>query len=86
MKVEFTEEALGQIAKLDKPIKKRIFDYMEDVSRLEDPRTRGKALVGNLAGQWRYRVGDYRVLCKIKDELLLITVVDVGHRRNIYGK
>ena len=69
---------------MDKPVSKRIVDYMDDVARLENPRERGKMLVGNLLGFWRYRVGDYRVLCKIRDQELIISVVDVGHRKEVY--
>ncbi|WP_428771390.1 type II toxin-antitoxin system RelE/ParE family toxin [Treponema sp. HNW] len=84
MKVIFSEEAEKQITKLDKPIQKRIFDYMTDVANLSNPRDRGKMLVGNLFGYWRYRVGDYRVLCKIQDQELVVYVVEVGHRRAVY--
>ena len=63
---------------------RRILDYMDDVPRLENPRERGKMLIGNMLGLWRYRVGDYRILCKIRDEELIITVVEVGHRREVY--
>ena len=57
---------------------------MDEVSKLDDPRVRGKALVGNYIGLWRYRVGDYRILCDIKNDELCILVVDVGHRRDVY--
>ena len=57
---------------------------MDDVARLENPRERGKMLIGNMLGVWRSRVGDYRILCKIRDEELIITVVEVGHRREVY--
>ena len=84
MTVEFSNKALKQISKLDKVIQTRIFDFMADVAKLENPRSRGKPLVGNLIGLWRYRVGDYRILCKIKDEQLIITVVEIGHRSKVY--
>ena len=56
----------------------------EGIDGLEDPRSRGNALVENLKGFWRYRVGDYRVICNINDESLLITAVKIGHRRDVY--
>lgn len=56
----------------------------EEVSGLDDPRSRGKALTGNLTGLWRYRVGDYRVVCDIEDGRLVIVVVDLGHRSRVY--
>lgn len=86
MTVAYTDLALKQLKKMDKQVSKRILDYMDDIAKLENPRERGKMLVGNLIGFWRYRVGDYRVLCKIKDNELVITVVDVGHRREVYDK
>lgn len=84
MKIIFSRQAEKQITKLDKPIQKRIVKYLDEVSKLDSPRTRGKALVGDLIGLWRYRVGDYRILCKIKDSELVIFVVDVGHRKEVY--
>lgn len=54
------------------------------LQELQNPRIRGKGLVGNRAGMWRYRVGDYRILCRIKDDVLEILVVEIGHRRNVY--
>ena len=84
MTVVYLEKARKQLSKLDNPAKRRILDYMDDVARLENPRERGKMLIGNMLGLWRYRVGDYRILCKIRDEELVITVVEVGHRREVY--
>ena len=52
---------------------------------LEDPRQLGKALTGDKGGLWRYRIGDYRVICKLEDERLGVLVLDVDHRRQIYG-
>lgn len=52
---------------------------------LEDPRDAGKALTGNLRTYWRYRVGDYRVICEIRDTELVIVAVEIGHRREVYG-
>ena len=84
MTLIYSDLALKQLKKMDKPVSKRFVDYMDDVARLENPRERGKMLVGNLLGFWRYRVGDYRVLCKIRDQELIISVVDVGHRKEVY--
>ena len=64
----------------------RVFDELDEIAKLEDPRSRGKALTGNLAGVWRYRVGDYRILCDINDGRLVILVVDVAHRREVYKR
>lgn len=85
--VEFTLTAGRQLKKLDKKWQALIIDYLEDeVASLENPRTRGKALMGDKKGLWRYRIGDYRALCKIEDELLVIVAVTVGHRKDVYDE
>ena len=84
MKILYTPQATKEFLKLDKPVQKKIKSYMEEVSQLENPPVRGKALVGNISGLWRYRVMDYRILCRIEDDKLIITVVSVGHRKEIY--
>ena len=53
-------------------------------SRLDNPRSRGKALISNLAGLWRYHVGDYRILCHICDDKLIITIIEIAHRSIVY--
>ena len=70
--------------KPDKGIAARVLDKLVEISQLEDPRSEGKALPGNLAGIWRYRVGDYRILCDIDNGRLVVLVVDVAHRREVY--
>lgn len=85
-RIRFSKEADKSLRKLDRRVSARILDELEEVSRLDDPRTRGKALVGNLAGLWRYRVGDYRVVCDIEDEVLVILVVGVAHRSSVYRR
>lgn len=72
--------------KMDKQAARRIRDELAEVAELEDPRSRGKALVGNLAGLWRYRVGDYRIVCDIEDDVLVVLVVDIAHRREVYRR
>mgnify|MGYP004557491227 CR=1 FL=1 len=85
MRVEYSENARKQLKKFDANIKSRILNYMDAIEKLENPRLRGKSLVGNLLGIWRYRVGTYRILCKFFDEKLLILVIDIGHRKDIYN-
>jgi mRNA interferase RelE/StbE len=81
----FEERALKELRKLGKQAQKEILGYLDKrVAGKEDPRRFGKGLHANLSGLWRYRVGDYRILCQIKDGLLLVLVVSVGHRKNIY--
>ena len=84
MRIEYTETARKQLKKLDKTMQKRILDYMDEVGQLENPRSRGKALVENMRGLWRYRVGDYRVICEIQDSKIIISVLKIGRRKNIY--
>lgn len=84
MRIEYTETARKQLKKLDKTMQKKILDYMDEVGQLENPRSRGKALVENMRGLWRYRVGDYRVICEIQDSKIIISVLKIGHRKNIY--
>ena len=71
---------------MDKQTARRIRNELVEIAKLEDPRSRGKALTGNLAGLLRYRVGDYRIICDIEDGVLLILVVDVAHRREVYKR
>ena len=84
MKVVLTETFKKQLKKLDAAISKRVLDYLEQIELLDNPRSRGKALTSNLSGLWRYRVGDYRILCRIRDDKLVITVIEIGHRSTVY--
>ncbi|MEL4279033.1 type II toxin-antitoxin system RelE family toxin [Shewanella baltica] len=70
---------------MDKQNAKRILDFLEQrIAILDDPRTSGKPLKGDLGIFWRYRVGDYRVLCEIQDSKLVILTALIGHRKEIY--
>jgi len=84
--INYTESAHRQLKKFDKAVARQILDYMDErVATLEDPRSFGKNLVGpKLGSYWRYRVGDVRVICDIQDQRVLILVVEIGHRREIY--
>ena len=86
MRIICSEEALKSLKKLDRPVQKLIISYMDKIALLEEPRARGKALSANLRGFWRYRVGDYRILCEIQDEKLIICVVNIDYRKNIYKR
>lgn len=70
--------------RLDKQVAKQITTKLREISQLEDPRSMGKALVGNMAGLWRYRAGDYRIVRDIEDKLLIVLVIDVSHRCEPY--
>lgn len=83
--IDYTDTAKGQLRKLDRQIALRILDYMDErIASQDDPRSTGKALTGPLGGLWRYRVGDCRVICEIRDNELKILVVQLGNRREIY--
>ena len=84
-KVELADNARKQLARLDKTQAQRITKYLRRVMMLEDPRDAGKALTGNLRTYWRYRVGDYRVVCEIRDNEMVIVAVMIGHRGDIYN-
>ncbi len=84
MKVLYSEPSVKQLKKIGKSEARRIINYMKEIEKLENPRARGKALVDNLKGLWRYRVGDWRVICDIIDEDIIIHVIEVGHRREVY--
>ena len=83
-RIDFTRNADKAMRKLDRGVAARVLDELEEIAKLEDPRSRGKALTGNLAGVWRYRVGDYRIVADIEDDVLVILVVDVDHRSKVY--
>ena len=84
-KVIFTEKAQKQLKKLDRQTSALIIGWLEkNIENCENPRVHGKGLVENKSGQWRYRVGNYRVICEIQDKEIIVLVLEVGHRREIY--
>jgi len=85
-RVELSETANQQLSKLDPQHCERILKFLrERVAKLTNPRSLGKALQGARLGEfWRYRVGDYRLICKIEDDRMLVLVLALGHRKEIY--
>lgn len=82
--VEYSKRAVEQLKKLDKASQKIIISWItKNLVNCENPRVKGKALVGNHKGEWRYRIGDYRLICDIRDSELLILALAVGHRKDI---
>ena len=77
--IKYTESALRQLKKLDKPIARKVLDLMDErIAHMENPRSVGKNLVGPKIGSyWRYRIGDVRVICDIKDGQLVILVIEL---------
>ncbi|EPL8481794.1 type II toxin-antitoxin system RelE/ParE family toxin [Providencia alcalifaciens] len=85
--INYSERALKSLRKMDKQIARRIVDFMDlRIAALDDPRQSGKSLKGELGEFWRYRVGDYRILCEIRDDELVILATTIGHRKEIYDK
>jgi mRNA interferase RelE/StbE len=85
-RVELAESAARELVKLDSQHRKRILKFLhERVAKLENPRSIGKVLQGSKLGEfWKYRVGDYRLIAKIEDDRLLVLVLRVGHRKEVY--
>jgi mRNA interferase RelE/StbE len=86
-RIEFSVDASQEIDDLDKQVARRIEKFLrERVGHLENPRSIGKPLQGPRYGElWRYRVGDYRVICQIQDDRLIVLVVRLGYRKDVYG-
>ena len=83
-RVDFTAEADEQLLSLDKPTRERICKYAKELEKLSDPRMRGEPLVGNLSEFWKYRIGKYRLICRLQDDKLLVLVVKIGKRDKVY--
>ncbi len=84
--VRFSPDAEKDLSKLEQQTAKRIVKFLhERIANIDNPRALGKALKGEELGKyWRYRVGDYRIICEIQDNQLVVLVITVGHRRDIY--
>lgn len=84
--VEFTQRALKDLKKLDRHTAALILGWVrKNLENCENPRLHGKDLTANRSGEWRYRVGDYRLIAKIDDNKITILVLNIGHRRDIYN-
>lgn len=84
MNVVFAEKARKDFLKIDRTVQLRIKEFIIKLQDLENPRSTGKALKGSFLGLWRYRVSNYRLICDIDDHKILITVLHIGHRKDIY--
>ena len=83
--IEFEQDAIRQLNRLDKSVRRRVVQFLDSRAvASDDPRQLGKALHGELAGLWRYRVGDYRLICLLEYERRVVTLVRVEHRRDVY--
>ena len=84
--VEYTPQAVKELKKLDRHTRALIIGWIEkNLIGCENPRQHGKGLTANRSGQWRYRVGDYRLLAEIQDKRIVILILHVGHRSEIYN-
>ena len=84
-KLRFTKQVLKTLEKLDKPTAALILGWIKkNLENTINPFIHGKALLGDLKGSWRYRIGDYRLICHIVNEELIILVLRIGHRRDVY--
>jgi mRNA interferase RelE/StbE len=83
--IEFGPNARSELRRLDRSVQRRIIQFLEQrVIAIDDPRQLGKPLRGDKGEFWSYRVGDYRIICTIEDQRLVVVVVSVGHRREVY--
>ncbi|HEX8383330.1 MAG TPA: type II toxin-antitoxin system RelE/ParE family toxin [Sphingomonas sp.] len=83
--VEYQPGAQKQLKKIDRAAALRIVRTLQsDLERHGDPRAFGEAMVGGWTGFWRYRVGDYRAICRIEDARITVVVIEVAHRREVY--
>lgn len=85
--IEYDRRVLKDIKKLDKTVQRQILDYFDDrIADSADPRHLGKSLKSSFSGLRRYRIGDYRAICRIEDEKLVVLVVRIAHRSKVYKK
>lgn len=84
-KIEFDKKAKKEFANLDKPTQKQIDKFLLKLMKSANPRQLGEPLKGNLKSFWRYRVGNYRLICTIQDNIVTVLVLRVQHRREVYS-
>ncbi|ARQ06854.1 Toxin RelG [Macrococcoides canis] len=83
--VEYVPKVIKQLRKMDAQSSRLLLQWInKNIVHCEDPRSSGKALTGNYSGFWRYRVGQFRIITKIEDDKLIILVISIDHRKNIY--
>ena len=86
-RIEFDADAARDFRKLDPSAQRQIRRYLRDrIATDDDPRRFGKPLAGDLSGLWRYRVADFRLVCRIEDDRVVVLVLAVGHRRSVYDR
>lgn len=84
-KLEYSEAARRQLHKMDAGQRTLVLSWMDkNIDGCSDPCSQGKSLTGQLSGMWRYRIGNYRVLCDLQDDRAVVVAIKVGHRRDVY--
>ncbi len=84
-RIEYSKKAQKQIKKLDRQIQRLLFAWIDKhLEGTDNPRSSGKGLTGDHANEWRYRIGDYRLICDIQDDKMIILALEFGHRKDIY--
>ena len=82
----YSKEALKDLKKLNNSVSRVIYSWLKkNIDGCSDPRIHGKGLTANRSGQWRYRVGNYRIICKIEDDKVIVLDLTIGHRSTVYG-
>jgi mRNA interferase RelE/StbE len=85
--IDYTDTARRALRKMDRHSARQIVEYLTDrIGAADDPHDFGKSLKGPLGDYWRYRVGDYRIICEIHENAVRVLVVDIGHRREVYKR
>ncbi|MBP2640610.1 MAG: toxin RelE [Firmicutes bacterium] len=85
--MQISDQAIKELKKLDRVNRELIFTYIEQrIEGCENPRLFGEPLKENLSGYWRYRIGQYRLICEIDDAVVTVYVVAVGHRKQVYNR
>ena len=83
--IEFDSDAENDLKKIDRETQRRIMRYLrERIATEKDPRRFGAPLRRELSGLWKYRLGDYRLICRIEDKKVIVYVIRIGHRKDIY--
>lgn len=82
--IEFDKKAKKELASISSPIQKQIDKFLLKLGKSANPRVFGDALKGNLRSFWRYRVGDYRIICQINDKEIIVLILSIAHRKEVY--
>lgn len=85
-KIEYSDKAARELLNIDRQTAKRIKKYLDErIATKENPRRFGEGLTENLAGLWKYRIGDFRVIAEIQEDRIVVLVVRIAHRSKVYG-